>query len=217
MGHHAPRVHHRRRIAQPLDRGTLSQTPPTTPGTTGLAQAIPAPPPAALGPQVLSFARNNIGRKVGDGECFALADQALRGAGAATAENFCRVGRNTNYIWSSQTVTPSAAQPGDILQFRNFVFDRRTDHPGGSYETAGAQSRPHHTAVVVSARTEGGIVFLTILEQNVAIGGTGNQPGKSVRQNEIPTSTGNFRSGRDTITYTVSGTLWVYRPVAHSP
>ena len=61
------------------------------------------------------------------------------------------------------------------------------------------------------------IVILTILEQNVTIGSVGNQPKKSVRQNEIATSSGQIQSGRDTITYTVTGDLRIYRPVARSP
>lgn len=216
MGRNAPGVQNRKPLAQPLKRGTLSQTPAQLPGPTGLAQAVTPPSPASLGQQILHFARSNIGRKVGDGECFALADRALRGAGAATAEDFCRIGRDTDYVWSSQEVNFNDAQPGDILQFRNFGVRRDIQRPDGSSAWQN-ESRPHHTAVVASTRTDGNIVFLTILEQNVAMGGTGNQPKKSVRQNEIPTSSGQLQSGRDKITYTVTGDLWIYRPVARSP
>lgn len=177
---------------------------------------MPPPSPADIGQNVLSFARRNLGRKVGDGECFALADKALRSAGAATAEDFCTIGQNTDYVWSSQNVQPANAQPGDILQFRDFSVRRDMQKADGSSSWK-TESRPHHTAVVVSARTEGGIVFLTILEQNVDIGGTGRQPKKTVRQNEIPTSAGEIKSGRDTTSYTVTGDLWIYRPVARAP
>lgn len=218
MGRDAPSVQNRRPVARPLTRGTLSQSPPPPPGTTGLAQTVPPASPAALGQQVVHFARSNIGRKVGDGECFALADRALRAAGAATAEDFCQIGPTTDYVWSSQEVNISDAQPGDILQVRTFSAVRRIDRPDGSWnEDRSTRGSPNHTAVIESVRSEGGIVILTILEQNVTIGGTGNQPKKSVRQNEIPTSSGEIQSGRDTITYTVTGDFWIYRPVARSP
>lgn len=216
MGRRTPGAQNRAPIARPLDRGTLSQTPVHTPGTTGLAQAVPPPPAASLGQQVLHFARSKIGRKVGDGECFALADQALRNAGAATAEDFCQIGPDTDYVWSSQEENLTDAAPGDILQFRNFSFERRIDRPDGSWNTQ-TESRPHHTAVIESTRTEVGIVFFTILEQNVTIGSVGNQAKKTVRRNEIPTNSGTLTINRDRITYTVSGTLWVYRPVARAP
>lgn len=216
MGSHAPTVHHRAPVARPLHRGTLSQNSPAAPGTTGLAQAVPPPSQAVLGQRVLNFARNRIGHKVGDGECFALADQALRAAGAATAENFGQVRPNTNYVWSSQTVTAGAARPGDIVQLRNFSIRQDVARPDGSSSWQ-TESRPHHTGIVVSSRTEGGIVFLTILEQNVDIGGTPQQPKKSVRQNEIPTSSGRFHRGQNSIAYKVSGHLWIYRPVARTP
>ncbi len=216
MGRNAPGVQDRKPIARPLVRGTLSQTPAQPPGTTGLTPAAPPPSPADLGQLVLGFARRNLERKVGDGECFALADRALRAAGAATAEDFCTIGRNTDYVWSSQTVQPTNARPGDILQFRDFSVRRDIERSDGSSSWK-TESRPHHTAIVASTRTEGGIVFLTILEQNVEIGGTGRQPKKSVRQNEIPTSNGDIRSGRDTTAYTVTGELWIYRPVARAP
>lgn len=216
MGRKTPGVQNRNPIAKPLARGTLSQTPAHTPGVTGLAQAIPSAATESLGQQVLHFARKNIGLKVGDGECFALADKALRNAKAATAEDFCKVGGDTDYVWSSQEENISDALPGDILQFRDFAFERRVDKPDGSWKTQ-TESRPHHTAVIESVRTESGIVFFTILEQNVTIGNVGNQGKKTVRRNEIPTSSGETKNGRDTITYQVSGTLWVYRPVASLP
>lgn len=215
MGRKTPGAHNRKPIAKPLTRGTLSQTPAQPPGPTGLAQAVPAATTKSLGQQVLHFARSKIGRKVGDGECFALADKALRDAGAATAEDFCKIGSDTDYVWSSQEENLSDAQAGDILQFRDFAFERRIDKPDGSWKTQ-TESRPHHTAVVESTHTEGSIVFFTILEQNVTIGSVGNQAKKTVRRNVIPTASGEINSGRDKITYTVSGTLWVYRPVSPS-
>jgi hypothetical protein len=194
-----------------LDRGTLSQTDPRSPGPTGVGDAVPldGSPPASLGQQVLDFARQRIGQQVGDGECFALADQALRHAGAGSAADFGPVGADTDYIWSSQTASAANAQAGDIIQFRNFTVETRTDNADGSWQTT-SESRPHHTAVVVSNDGAGN---LTILEQNVQIGGTSGQARRTVRQNQIPVSSGTRSRGTSTITIQVSGTMVVYRPV----
>jgi hypothetical protein len=195
-----------------LDRGTLNQTDSRSPGPMGTGDAVPlnGSPPASFGQQVVDFARQRIGQRVGDGECFALADQALRHVGAGSAADFGSVGTDTDYIWSSQTVTATNAQAGDIIQFRNFTVATRTDNVDGSWQTR-SESRPHHTAVVVSNDGAGNF---TILEQNVQIGGTSGQARRTVRQNQIPVSSGTRPQGTSTITVQVSGTLIIYRPVS---
>ena len=42
----------------------------------------------SLNDQVKNGAYNKMGQQVGDGECFALADQALKSAGAKSAADF---------------------------------------------------------------------------------------------------------------------------------
>ena len=206
-------------LPQALNRGTLNQTNTRAPVPIGVGQGqasgasgqpLAGAPPPALGQQVVDFARQQIGQQVGDGECFALADQGLRHAGAGNAEDFGPVGNDTDYRWSSQTVNPADAQPGDIIQFRNFTINTRTDRPDGSWQTS-REGRPHHTAVVVSNDGAGN---LTLLEQNVQIGGSTGQRQKTVRQNQIPTSSGTRRDGTSTITVQLSGTMVIYRPVA---
>jgi cell wall-associated NlpC family hydrolase len=152
-----------------------------------------------------------MGQKVGDGECYALADEALRSAGAASAPDFGRITPTADYKWSSQQVSPTDAKPGDIIQFRNSHITVKTEHADGSWEE-NTQDRPHHTAVVVSNGSSGN---LTVLEQNVTIGGTAGQAQKSVRQNQISATAGTRKVGTDTVTVTITGTLVVYRPVAH--
>jgi DNA-binding protein YbaB len=66
--------------------------------------------------------------------------------------------------------------------------------------------------VVVS---NGGSGNLTVLEQNVTIGGTAGQAQKSVRQNQISATAATRKVGTDTVTVTITGTLVVYRPVGH--
>jgi hypothetical protein len=197
-----------------LNRGTLVPTQPRQSGPVGTVQTVSAPPPPALGQRVLQFAKDNLDQQVGDGQCFALADQALHSVGAASAADFGPVHAHTDYKWSSQRVNTSDAQPGDIIQFRNFSFKKRNDNADGSFsETEGSRGNPNHTAVVVSNDGAGNLI---ILEQNVNVGGSAGQADKTVRQNEIPTASMSFKSGTSTITVKVTGTMVVYRPMPKS-
>lgn len=213
-------IHH---LPATLHRGTLSRSRPSSPGPDGIAQpqsghgagGTAAAPPPALGQRVLDFARRHIGQRVGDGECFALADEALRSAGAGSAADFGPVGAHTDYHWSSRRVDVADAQPGDIVQFRRYavtVVTRIVNADGSWRESTRTETRgePNHTAVVVSNDGHGN---LTILEQNVNIGGTAGQARKTVRQNRIATASGTHRSGTNTVTVRISGRLTVYRPV----
>jgi hypothetical protein len=74
-----------------VDAGTLSRTAAPLAGPIGLSgDPIPADSGSSLplGTQVVQFAQARRRRRVGDGECFALADQALRHAGAKSASDF---------------------------------------------------------------------------------------------------------------------------------
>ncbi len=120
---------------------------------------------------VAQFASGRLGQSVGDGECFALADQALRSIGVKSASDFGTISRNADYVWGRE-VTIGQAQVGDVIQFRNFGFEEttRTDitHADGSTEWSEqtqTQSRPHHTAIVASIGSNG---QLMVCEQNVA-------------------------------------------------
>ncbi|MBT4866897.1 MAG: CHAP domain-containing protein [Planctomycetaceae bacterium] len=97
-----------------------------------------------LNRRVLQFALSQMGRKVGNGECWTLADQALRQSGARGAINF-NFGRQ---------IPLAQIQPGDILQFKSARFDF-----GNSFYFFGA---PDHTVVVLGV--EG--TKVTILHQN---------------------------------------------------
>jgi hypothetical protein len=59
-----------------------------------------------------------------------------------------------------------------------------------------------------------GAGHLTVLEQNVQIGGTPGQVQRSVRQNQIPVASSTTKNGDTTVTVRVGGTIVVYRPVA---
>ena len=95
--------------------------------------------------RVLNFAQANLGRQVGNGECWTLAFEALRAAGA-------RHDQAHRYIFG-QSVT-GQMMPGDIVQFENCLFQ------GSNYWMQMA----HHTAIIHSMESPG---VYRILHQNV--------------------------------------------------
>lgn len=165
---------------------------------------------------IAQFASGRLGQQVGDGQCFALADQALRSIGVKSAADFGTLGPNVDYIWGRET-TLGQAQVGDVIQFKNYNFEETTtteiSRPDGSGETSEqtrSQARPHHTAIVASIGSGG---ELTVYEQNV-----GGQ--MLVQHNQLlftshtvgPTSTTvNGVTTTVTRTITVTGTAKFYR------
>lgn len=108
---------------------------------------IPQKPPGPiteLQRDVVNFAADNIGRKIGRGECWDLADQALRAAGAEPPKGYT----------FGTPIPLDEIQPGDILQFTAARFDE----PG--YWTI--MGMPNHTAVVHAV----GDTRAFILQQN---------------------------------------------------
>jgi hypothetical protein len=103
--------------------------------------------------KVIDFALSRMGRKVGDGECWALADRALAAAGAH------RPGKRGYglYVFGHR-VPLRAVQPGDILQFEKVSFKH--------IKQSGRPSRRrfrHHTAIVAGVKGH----TLILLQQNV--------------------------------------------------
>lgn len=183
----------------------------------------------ALGQKIVTWARGKLGQKVPPrGECFDLADVALTKSGAKTAKDFGTITTTADYVWGG-TIDPKDAAPGDVLQFKDYVVTVTTTvltitkSPGftdGSRRETNTQtiSRPHHTAIVESNDGNG---KLTILEQNFA-------NVKKVKRNVIPWKDisaspvkkvspikgGGSNEVTTTVSMTVEGTLWVYRPEA---
>jgi hypothetical protein len=109
--------------------------------------AKPANPLASvplLNRRVLQYSLSQMGRKVGNGECWTLAAQALRQSGARGANNF-------NF---GQEIPLARVQPGDILQFKSARFDF-----GNSYYFFGT---PDHTVIVSGVQGS----KVSILHQN---------------------------------------------------
>jgi hypothetical protein len=181
-----------------IDNGTLARTDTPAPGPIGLQVGSSGSSSAALGDQTVSFARGKIALKVGSGECFDLVDQALRNAGARSAADFGRVTPNADYVWGNP-VSLSDVRPGDIIQFRNYRYDRTIETDTAT--DTDFQERPHHTAIV---ETVGGDGALNVLEQNVPDGSPGQR--SQLFFSNVSTNV----SGRKTTTR-ISGRFWFYR------
>lgn len=102
--------------------------------------------PSGAGVQeIASFCLSKSGKRVGDGECWTLADQAFRAAGFTRPGGDLRVwGRKVEY-------RSSLLAPGDVIEFRSAVF------------ADGTVTGKNHTAVVVR---KGSARSARIAEQN---------------------------------------------------
>jgi hypothetical protein len=192
-------------LADPIriDPGTSARIESPSPGPIGLDAkgSTPKQTQGSLADQVVAYPRSHYGDRVGDGQCFALADRALRNAGARSASDFGQITGDADYVWGT-SVALADVHPGDIVQLRDYQYSWRIDRTDGSFQEE-AGGRPHHTAVVERVEANGA---LTVLEQNVE--------GSPVRRKKLYFSSGTFTSGSETTTVTTSGTLWFYRPQA---
>lgn len=190
-----------------IDDGTLARAdaPPPGPialdGKSGSAKGTTA----SIGERVVSFARRQRGDHVGDGQCFALADQALRHAEAKSARDYGTITPDADYVWGT-SVTLADLRPGDIIQFRNYSYEREIviERSDETVTRQDAQDRPHHTAIVQSVDGNGAV---TVLEQNAP-------DGSPVGRSQLFFTSGTTTSGNQTTTIRVHGTFWFYRPEA---
>jgi hypothetical protein len=188
-----------------IDDGTLARTESPDPAPVGLdAPSGSGSNTAASVPlRVVGYARRQRGSRVGNGECFTLADRALSSAGARSAADFGTVVPDADYVWGT-AVTLADLQPGDIIQLRNYRFDSEVavNNPDGSGTTdTSFQERPHHTAIVESIAGDA----VTVLEQNAP-------PGSAVLRSVLFFRDSTNTAGRTTTTIHVQGTFWFYRP-----
>jgi hypothetical protein len=142
--------------------------------------------------QIVAFARSQVGRQVGDGQCSSLAVAAMRHAGA-------RLRRDAEVPWGEEVPALRDVRPGDILQFEGVVFVRHRALPEGGLVTT-TLTYPHHTAIVVKIRKRGPRPILEILHQNVGMDGGDDSRRKVVQEGVL-----NFAEKR-------RGTVKVYRP-----
>jgi hypothetical protein len=188
-----------------IDEGTLARTDSPTPGPAGFeAKGGAGKSGEGVADQIVSYARRQRGERVGDGECYTLVNRALRRAGAKTAADYGPVNPDADYVWG-RAINLSELQPGDVIQFRDYRYDREvvTEDDERTSTTEDSQERPHHTAIV--ERVDGG-GDVTVLEQNV--------DGSPVIRSQLFFSRGTRQRGRTTTRITVQGTVWFYRPEA---
>jgi hypothetical protein len=139
--------------------------------------------------QVVRYAQSHLNKRIGRGECFDLADRALRAANASSAADYGPITANADYVWGLRVMLGSA-QPGDIIQFRNYRVDINNAQ-GVGFETRG---NPNHTAIVASVGANG---VIEVFEQNV-------YNVRTVKRNTLYFQNGNG--------IRVSGQFIIYRP-----
>jgi hypothetical protein len=161
---------------------------------TARAHAVAIPP---LNLKVVEFARDFVGKKVGSGECTSLASEALK---HADARRYRLGGPEVDYIWGLPVSSFRDALPGDIIQFRDAVFEgkmrlsnRRTRWWRHEYH--------HHTAIITEVRENGRLV--TLLHQNVGPDDATDAEKKVVQEGTLRSDS--LKEG---------GKVWIYRPVA---
>jgi hypothetical protein len=105
-------------------------------------------PGEMAGDRVLAFAREQVGKKVGNGQCSALVAGALEHAGLDPRSN----GRELESL--------KELKPGDILVFEDAAFRFKSGR-----RTYWAKF-PHHVAIVATVGPGGRAPALSILHQN---------------------------------------------------
>lgn len=159
-----------------------------------------------LSKKVYDYAKNKFGQKVGSGECFDLADFALKSIDAKTAKDYGKITGNADYVWG-ELIDFRKAVPGDVIQFRDYKLTITVNEDGYSpYKSRYTITRPHHTAII--SRVKGGSAIL-VLEQNI---GDGPQR-RTVQENELYFgSPAPIQKGKEKTIITVSGIAKFYRP-----
>lgn len=147
-----------------------------------------------VGPAVVAFAREQLGKSVGRGECSELVVAALEAAGVEPPRR-----GGDDPVWGERVEKRSQLRPGDVIQFRDVVFLGRRRAGGGIefYRT----EFPHHTAIVEKVLDNGR--RLVILHQNAGRADADESARRVVRRDTLMMR--DLRPG---------GTLTFYRPRA---
>jgi hypothetical protein len=185
--------------------------------------------PMTLNQKVVVWAQGQLGKKLGKGECWDLAESALKQAGAQTSNDLGPVDSDSDYIWGDQ-IEMKDVQPGDIIQLRDHEVTTTTateytfsDGTSVTDTNDSVAQRGHHTAIANGKLEANG--SLRTFEQHVRPLGqvvqnkklfTQDVPSavtKKVEQKKNPTTNKVERAEvTTTVTVTVTGTTWVYRP-----
>jgi hypothetical protein len=187
-----------------IDDGTSARIGSPEPGAVGLdAKGSKPKAPASIPESVVTFASQNMGQRVGDGECFALADSALRSAGAKSAASYGTIVPDADYVWGTEVSLPGL-KPGDIIQFRDYRYRKLVvkEDDKNIDEKESSEDRPHHTAIVERVGADG---VVTVLEQN-------SPQGSAVHRTTLYFKNSESESGGQKTKVTVTGAFWFYRP-----
>jgi hypothetical protein len=111
----------------------------------GEIDSLPLIPP--VNQRILDYAKKHSGQQVGNGECWTLANEALKAAAAR---------RPATMVWGRKLSAGEEPLPGDVIQFTSVTFHSKkgTSHYGS----------PNHTAIIEQVQSPG--VFL-LLQQNM--------------------------------------------------
>jgi len=151
--------------------------------------------PDSLGERIVDYAESKLGQQVGNGQCTALAVEALRQAGAERPKpSKTEDGKPS---WGRLLDQPSKIQPGDILVFEDAVFVRKRRFPNGRVRTI-TMTMEHHVAIVQAVQKTPKALRLAILHQNAGLKGKRNKRVQRwvIQSNEL-----------------VQGTVRAYRPI----
>lgn len=163
---------------------------------------------AWYGNHVVDWCRARIGTTVGDGECWALADQALEGAGVKAVRegheppmrSVGKVHGQCVLLWSKESGVPAegilemaGVAAGDILQMENGHFQTVKLNPAFNLRSERNVRLVDHTAVIEKVEGE----KMHVIEQNT-------QMEKTVGESDFDL--------RDM----VEGTVRVFRPIGQS-
>jgi hypothetical protein len=154
-------------------------------------------PDTTLGDDVVAYACSKLGQKVGNGECTALAVEALRHCDARRPDP-------VQGIWGDEVKLLRDLQPGDILQFEDAIFVKQHVRGDGALLTL-TSHYPHHTAIVARVRKRGPKPALVILHQNAGPAGGEDEEFKVVREWTLEMAAQR------------GGSVKAYRPVADRP
>lgn len=152
-----------------------------------------------------AYAKSNLGRKVGDGQCAALAAAALRYAKCKPRQTKDSPNAG-DYVWGGRLATitkdnrnanhHAVFAAGALLQLRNVEL-RGASLGGGTYY----RTYSHHTAVVGQWGRDGKGRYMEVYEQNVGAQGKSDAAKMIVQRN------------RYYLGDLARGTIWVYRPL----
>jgi hypothetical protein len=163
---------------------------PTVSAADGDAPKLPE-----LNRQIVQFCTDNLGKKVGDGECASLAFAAYAKVGAKPPADFPAPKppmMKDDFVWGRLLEPKDEILPGDVIQLRDVEIKIVGRNFMYSY------SYPHHTAIV--AEVKGKQKFI-VFQQNVG------SPDKTEEQRRIVQKDSLDLSAK------VKGTAWFYRPL----